>query len=149
MLINFNTLRSNQIILYGHNKSWASQYVLGSNMEDKNKIVLTELKRLSVECRIQSKGTRPHLSLMRIASSLESLLSSLDDSTITPTNPLTAREREVLFHVSQGFTNREIASAFSISEKTIEFHLKSIFAKTESSTRTESVKNALKNKWID
>lgn len=149
MLIDFNVLPSNRRILYGHNRSRVSRYILGSNMEDKNKIVLTELKRLSLECRIQSKGTRPHLSLMRIASSLESLLLSLDDSSITPTNPLTSREREVLFHVSQGFTNREIASAFSISEKTIEFHLKSIFAKTEASTRTESVKNALRNKWLD
>lgn len=117
-------------------------------MADKNKLILAELKRLSIECRIQSKGTRPHLSLMRIASSLESLLLSLDDSTVTATNPLTARERAVLFHVSDGFTNREIASALSISEKTIEFHLKSIFDKTEASTRTEAVKNALKNKWL-
>lgn len=118
-------------------------------MAEENKIALLELKRLSIECRIQSKGTRPHLSLMRIANSLDSLLLSLDESTITSTNPLTTREREVLFHVSQGFTNREIASAFSISEKTIEFHLKSVFAKTEASTRTEAVKNALKNKWLD
>lgn len=73
---------------------------------------------------------------------------SLDDSSISLKNPLTNREKEVLFHVSEGFTNREIASAFNISEKTIEFHLKSIFVKTDADTRTEAVKNALKNKWI-
>lgn len=117
-------------------------------MSEENKILLEELKRLAIECRIQSKSARPELSLMRVASSLESLLVSLDTRALTPTNILTAREREVLFHVSQGFTNREIAQAFNISEKTIEFHLKSIFVKTEATTRAEAVKNALKNSWL-
>lgn len=120
-----------------------------SNPNTEEGILLLELKRLAAECRIQSKGARPHLSLMRIASSLESLLSSLDTKSLTPTNILTNREREVLFHVSQGFTNREIAQAFNISEKTIEFHLKSIFSKTEATTRAEAVKNAIKNKWLN
>ena len=133
----------------GQIKSRAPLCVLGLIMSDENKIILSELKRLSIECRIQSKGSRPHLSLMRIAASLESLLMSLDDSIVVDTNPFTEREKQVLFQVSQGFTNREIASAFSISEKTIEFHLKSIFVKTEASTRTEAVKNAFKNKWLD
>lgn len=117
-------------------------------MDSDNKILLSELKRLASECRIHSKGERPHLALMRVANSLDSLFLSLDNSSIASDNPLTVRESEVLFHVSQGFTNREIASAFSISEKTIEFHLKSIFQKTDANTRTEAVKNAIKNKWL-
>ncbi len=107
-----------------------------------------ELKRLSKECRLHAKSNRPDIALMRVATSIESLIKSLEKNSISPHNPLTARELEVLFHVSQGFTNREIASAFHLSEKTIEFHLKSIFIKTESSTRTEAVKNALNNKWL-
>lgn len=118
-------------------------------MDIDQKILLTELKRLAVDCRMQSKGTRPHLALMRIANSLDSLFLSLDSASVTTKNPLTIREREVLFHVSQGFTNREIALAFNISEKTIEFHLKSIFQKTDANTRTESVKNAMKNNWLE
>ena len=117
-------------------------------MAEENNVILLELKRLATECRMHSKGSRPHLSLMRMANSLDSLSKSIDTTSVTSKNPLTAREREVLFHVSQGFTNREIASAFNISEKTIEFHLKSIFAKTDANTRTESVKNALNNKWL-
>jgi DNA-binding NarL/FixJ family response regulator len=118
-------------------------------MDNDHKIIFLELKRLAAECRMHSKSSRPQLALMRIANSLDSLFLSLDNSSITATNPLTAREREVLFHVSQGFTNREIASAFNISEKTIEFHLKAVFQKTDASTRTESVKNAIKNKWLE
>nr|BDT29887.1 LuxR C-terminal-related transcriptional regulator [Bacteriovorax sp. HI3] len=114
---------------------------------DNIQTLLGELKRLSKECRLHSKGARPELTLMRVANSLESLVVSLNDSP-SADSPLTAREKEVLFHVSQGYTNREIASAFNLSEKTIEFHLKSIFAKTEASTRTEAVKNAINNRWL-
>ncbi|WP_133566780.1 response regulator transcription factor [Bacteriovorax stolpii] len=114
---------------------------------DNIQTLLNELKRLSKECRLHSRGPRPELALMRVANSLESLVVSLNDSP-SADSPLTAREKEVLFHVSQGYTNREIASAFNLSEKTIEFHLKSIFTKTESSTRTEAVRNAINNKWL-
>lgn len=106
-----------------------------------------ELKRLMNECYVQSKSSNPSLALKRMASSLNSLLKSLETIN-TPDNPLTEREKEVLFYVSQGFTNREIAQGLSLSEKTIEYHLKLIFQKTESASRTESVKNALKNKCL-
>lgn len=106
-----------------------------------------ELKRLMNECHVQSKSSNPSLALKRMASSLNSLLKSLETNN-TADNPLTEREKEVLFYVSQGFTNREIAQGLSLSEKTIEYHLKLIFQKTESASRTESVKNALKNKWL-
>jgi DNA-binding NarL/FixJ family response regulator len=43
--------------------------------------------------------------------------------------PLTAREAEVLRHVATGKTNREIAAALSLSEKTVARHLSNIFAK--------------------
>ena len=113
-----------------------------------NELLILELKRLAKECRMHSKGSKPHFSLMRIANSLESVVLSLDQSAINPDNPLTGREQEILFHVSQGFTNREIASAFNLSEKTIEYHLKSIFVKADASTRTEAVKNSINNKWL-
>jgi DNA-binding NarL/FixJ family response regulator len=42
---------------------------------------------------------------------------------------LTEREREIAAMVSRGRTNREIASASYLSEKTVERHLSHIFAK--------------------
>ena len=116
-------------------------------MQIDDQILITELKRLSRECRLQAKSTRPALALQRLAASLNSLIVSLDQNPYEG-SPLSQRERDVLFQVSQGFTNREIASAFNLSEKTIEFHLKSIFKKTETDRRTEAVKKALLNKWI-
>ncbi len=118
-------------------------------MDDRIILLKEELKTLADECRIHAKGRRPDFSLMRTANTIQSLLQSLDESRLSEKNPLTKREHEILSLVSKGFTNREIASALTISEKTIEFHLKSILAKTESSTRTEASTNALKNRWID
>ena len=40
---------------------------------------------------------------------------------------LTPRERDVVTHVTAGKSNREIAAALSISERTVEHHLESIF----------------------
>ena len=52
---------------------------------------------------------------------------------------LTKRELEVSHYLVKGFTNREIASAFGLSSKTIEFHLKSIYAKLDCSNRGEAI----------
>ena len=49
---------------------------------------------------------------------------------------LTARELEVLRLVAAGKTNREIASALVISERTVARHLQNIFAKLRVSSRT-------------
>lgn len=116
-------------------------------MDSKDQFIIDELKRMANECRLRAKGAHASMALMRVASSLHSLVDSLNDQKL-PHSPLTKRESEILFHVSQGFTNREIASALEISEKTIEFHLKSIFSKTESASRVEAVSNSFKNKWL-
>jgi HD-GYP domain-containing protein (c-di-GMP phosphodiesterase class II) len=48
---------------------------------------------------------------------------------------LTRREAEVLVHVAQGLSNREIASALWISEKTVRNHVEHIYAKIGVSNR--------------
>ncbi len=54
-----------------------------------------------------------------------------------PADELTAREREVAGLVAEGLTNREICDRLSVSEKTVETHLASIFAKLGVRTRSE------------
>ena len=61
---------------------------------------------------------------------------------------LTHRESEILHHVANGFTNPEIATALDISVKTVQFHLQGIFRKTNTSTRTEAVNFAHKEKLL-
>jgi HD-GYP domain-containing protein (c-di-GMP phosphodiesterase class II) len=48
---------------------------------------------------------------------------------------LTRREAEVLLHVAQGLSNREIASALWISDKTVRNHVEHIYAKIGVSNR--------------
>jgi DNA-binding CsgD family transcriptional regulator len=54
-------------------------------------------------------------------------------------NGLSKREREVVELVLAGKSNKEIASALFITESTVEFHLKNIYAKAEVSSRIELV----------
>lgn len=56
---------------------------------------------------------------------------------------LTARELEVLGLLGKGLTNREIAGILKISERTVKFHLSSIFGKLDVENRTEAVSVAV------
>jgi LuxR family maltose regulon positive regulatory protein len=57
-------------------------------------------------------------------------------------DPLTAREREVLAMIGQGFTNKRVARLLEISPETVKTHVKRIFLKLAVSTRAEAVSRA-------
>ena len=63
-----------------------------------------------------------------------------------PTPPegkeLTAREREILAELMTGRSNRDIAKRLFISERTVKFHITSIFGKLRAKNRTEAVLKA-------
>jgi len=54
--------------------------------------------------------------------------------------PLTPRESEILQHLAQGLTNKQIAWKLSISEHTVKFHISSIYSKLGAANRTEAVR---------
>jgi Response regulator containing a CheY-like receiver domain and an HTH DNA-binding domain len=64
-------------------------------------------------------------------------LSSIDEG---ESEPLTPRESEILQHVAQGLTNKQIAWKLSISEHTVKFHISSIYSKLGATNRTEAVR---------
>ena len=57
---------------------------------------------------------------------------------------LTPREQEVLLCLVKGSTNKEIADALFISEKTVKSHLNSIFKKLNVSRRLEAILYAIR-----
>ena len=57
---------------------------------------------------------------------------------------LTRRETEVLHMMTEGLSNREIASTLGISEHTVKFHITSIFGKLGTSSRTEAVTEGIR-----
>jgi DNA-binding NarL/FixJ family response regulator len=66
----------------------------------------------------------------------------------TSEHPLSGREFETLNLAAEGLTNKEIAYRLGISERTVQFHMNSIFNKTSTNSRTEAVAFALRNGWI-
>jgi DNA-binding NarL/FixJ family response regulator len=52
---------------------------------------------------------------------------------------LTAREQEILLHLASGGTNKEIAHALLISDKTVKTHLNNIFRKLQVTRRLQAV----------
>ena len=54
-------------------------------------------------------------------------------------NQLSSRESEVVKLLLEGKSNKLIASALGISDRTVEFHLKNIYAKYQVSSRMELV----------
>ena len=57
---------------------------------------------------------------------------------------LTAREKEILQLMAEGLANKQIAMKLNISEHTVKFHLSSLYAKFNVSSRTEAVKRGLR-----
>jgi DNA-binding NarL/FixJ family response regulator len=55
---------------------------------------------------------------------------------------LTSREQSVLEHLARGLANKQIAAALGISERTVKFHVSSLFAKLGAANRTDAVARA-------
>ncbi|MEZ4518524.1 MAG: LuxR C-terminal-related transcriptional regulator [Chloroflexota bacterium] len=54
------------------------------------------------------------------------------------TQALTAREEEVLHHMAEGFTDKEIGRTLDISVYTVRNHVKSVLRKLNARNRTQA-----------
>ena len=77
----------------------------------------------------------------------QDLAAALEPAPIAP-HPFSPRELEVLTLVGAGLTNKEIAYRLGLSERTVQFHLNSIFNKTNTSSRVEATALAFKQGWL-
>jgi DNA-binding CsgD family transcriptional regulator len=60
-------------------------------------------------------------------------------------NGLTAREQEVLKLVAAGLTNREVAGTLGVSGRTVDAHLRSVYAKLGVKSRSAATRYAVQN----
>jgi len=65
-----------------------------------------------------------------------------------PLRPLSKREMEVLSYLTQGMSNKEIATLLGISHQTVKNHVTSILRKLGVDDRTQAVVYALRRGWF-
>ena len=118
------------------------------------------LESLAAEARIYERVLRAddHTARMAIAALTDLAQTALAEArdladllqNEKPTNPnlLSPREQEVLGLVALGLTNKEIAYRLAVSDRTVQFHLNSVFNKTGANSRTEAVTAALRKGWL-
>lgn len=111
---------------------------------------MDDLEKIEKLC-MEFKQTLPadngpaHLMLNRIVE----LVATLQAEKESTPNILTKREVEIMEIACKGFTNKEIASALSISDKTVEFHLKNVYGKLEVSGRSEAIAFVISNGYLE
>ena len=66
-----------------------------------------------------------------------------------PLDPLTPRETEVIKLVAESYTNRQIAKALVISEKTVDRHRANILEKLGMRDRVELTRYAIRNGLVE
>jgi DNA-binding NarL/FixJ family response regulator len=75
-------------------------------------------------------------------------LASLGRNMETIVAPLTVRERQILNHIANGNTNKQIARLLSISEQTIKNHVSAILRKLNANDRAHAVVLAIRHGLI-
>lgn len=66
-----------------------------------------------------------------------------------PSESLTPREIDILHFLAKGHSNRDLADRLSVSQNTVKFHLRNIFAKLDAGNRMQAVQAARHFKLID
>jgi two-component system response regulator DegU len=62
--------------------------------------------------------------------------------------PLTNREIQILSHIANGSTNKQVAHTLGISEQTIKNHVSAILRKLNANDRAHAVALAIHNQWV-
>ena len=66
------------------------------------------------------------------------LFAQSSNDVVPAANVLTEREAEILALIAKGHSNLQMAESLRLSENTVKFHLRNIFAKLEVANRTEA-----------
>lgn len=75
-------------------------------------------------------------------------LPTKDKHSSTSTNGLTERQQEILYKLSCGRTNKELARDLGISEATVKRHIYNIFQCLDAKNRIDAVNIALHRGWL-
>jgi DNA-binding CsgD family transcriptional regulator len=113
--------------------------LIGLASRDLGDVEAAEMEFDAARWIFQQLGARPDLTRV------ETLSRALKPA---PAGGLSAREMQVLRLVARGKTNREIASALFISERTVERHLSNIFNKLDLTSRSAATAYAYEHQLL-
>jgi DNA-binding NarL/FixJ family response regulator len=89
----------------------------------------------------------PHVT-QALFSHLSALAQAPWNGGVSEPMPLTARELEILYHISKGWSNSEIADHLFLSLHTVKNHVHNILKKLQVQRRLEAVEYANKHSWL-
>ena len=75
-------------------------------------------------------------------------LVAMEEEAESRRHDLTLKEKEVLYHITLGKSNKEIAADLQITDKTVKTHISIILGKLEVQDRTQAALYALRNNWF-
>jgi DNA-binding NarL/FixJ family response regulator len=132
------SVHDNEQYLYEALKAGASGYVLKSAAD----------QDLVEACRATMRG-EPFLYPAAVAVLIQDYLERARDGEEEPLDPLTPRELEVLKLIAESLTADEIATALTISPKTVERHRSNLLAKLGMRDRVELTRYAIRRGLVE
>jgi two-component system, NarL family, response regulator DevR len=125
--------------------------VLASTLAGASGYLLKNLSRAELLRAIRLVASGQSLLDPRVAKKAVSRLTALATGGLPAQSPgeeLTEREREVLTLIARGYTNKQIAEALSVSEKTARNHVSHILEKLDLARRSEAAAFAVEHKLV-
>ncbi len=119
-------------------KAGASGYVLKSAAN----------RDLIEACRATMRG-EPFLYPPAASALVRDYLDRASRGEVTPTDPLTPREQEVIKQIAEGLSSEEIAESLVISKKTVDRHRANILEKLGMRNRVELTRYAIKRGLVE
>ena len=95
------------------------------------------------------RAHKPYLTPQVAEFVLDRYVGQTQEANRVSANALTSREREVIQLVSEGKSNKEVASALGVSVKTVEAHRASVMHKLKLHSASELVRYAIRNKIVE
>jgi DNA-binding NarL/FixJ family response regulator len=113
------------------------------------KEVATQMLFKSIRCVVAGQYWVGREGVADLVQALREMMSASDEQTRKKQFGLTKREFEIIGRIVAGYTNRDVAQKFSISEDTVKHHLTNIFNKVGVSNRLELALFAVHHKLVD
>jgi DNA-binding NarL/FixJ family response regulator len=89
-----------------------------------------------------------HEEVAEVVQNLRTLAATIEQKAQQQAHSLSPRQQQIIELIVSGCSNKDIAQEMSLSERTVKYHLTSIFEKLGVSGRMELARHSLKNRFV-